>query len=275
MGRWVWLGPEDLARHVDGGRPGLERPQREATLLLAPGRELATPPTPTASAPLPRGCCVGRRDPGAHPPGSAARTTARGCSSRRVMPTPRCIPVLASRSCGTGRTRSWCVPGLGDPRGAKRGSGRAGALCGLWAAERLVAERGSGGPPCERTPWPRVVGWPWPFPEALLVLSAARAPPRPLPPADPSSPATADTRAGRLLRLTWLPRGLAVLPLHGLLTCPPSPDSWSWTVCSGTTRAASAVTTTACRPTLSSSPMVRASPGLGGWAVGRLPARPR
>ena len=96
LGRWVWLGPEDLARHVDGGRPGLERPQREATLLLAPGRELATPPTPTASAPLPRGCCVGRRDPGAHPPGSAARTTARGRSEERRVG-KECLRLCRSR----------------------------------------------------------------------------------------------------------------------------------------------------------------------------------
>ena len=45
-----------------------------------------------------------------HPPGSAPHTTALGCSSRGMTPTSRSSPVLASPSCGTGRTRSWWVP---------------------------------------------------------------------------------------------------------------------------------------------------------------------
>lgn len=47
-----------------------------------------------------------------------------------------------------------------------------------------------------------------------------------------------------------------------------SPNSWSWTVGSRTTHVASAGTTMGCRPTRSSSLMVRASPGPGRWARG-------
>lgn len=157
LGWRVWLGPEDLARQVDRGWATARVPPEGGHTACGSGWEPATPPTPPASAPLPRGCCVGRRDPGAHPPGSAARTTARGCSSSRMTPTPRSIPVPASCSCGTGRTRSWCVTGLGDPRGPRGGLGGLGRCVAFGRVERLEAERGSGGPPREGTLWPGVV----------------------------------------------------------------------------------------------------------------------
>lgn len=69
LGRRVWLGPEDLARQVDRGWATARVPPEGGHTACGSGWEPATPPTPPASAPPPRGCCVGRRDPGAHPQG--------------------------------------------------------------------------------------------------------------------------------------------------------------------------------------------------------------
>lgn len=149
-------------------------PQRLAK-LVAPGQELglAEPPPPpqvpsfsplwaagSQEDKLGRGCLGGgpKSDPDVPPTGSAPHTTAPGCSSRRVTPTPKSTPAPASPSCGTGRTPSWCsgFPGLlglvrplGGPQGRAgravlgplteragvgQGLGSAGHRCWTWGA---------------------------------------------------------------------------------------------------------------------------------------------
>lgn len=173
---------------------------------------------------------------------------------RGVPSTPRSIPELALLSCGTERTRSWCVwpPGLRTP-------GDPGAGPPPHSGDPLTGRRAA--PPLPQSlPGP---GW---FRDTPRLTRA------PLPRSRPFKEGSEAHLA--LGGSPWLPGpcGPAALAAHGPPT--PDPNSWSWTVSSRTTRVASAETTTACRPTQSSSRRVRTPPRASVGGCGQAPGAP-
>lgn len=162
-------------------------------------------------------------------------------------------------------------PGLWEP-GRARDPCHEGFCRGLavpWG-RGFAAEVRPCSPPRERPLGPGEPGWPFPVPNPSWssVTPGARTAR-----ADRSPLATPDAHSEEALRLAvggspWLPRPVVLwAPSPSPAPASSSPNSWSWTVSSRTTRVASAGTTTACRPTPSSSLTVRASSGA--WRVGR------
>lgn len=182
-------------------------------------------------------------------PGSAPRTIAPGCSLRRATSIPRSTPARDSLSCGTGKTPSWWVqppPQPGVPRGAPGPADRPPSRADRQQRGPLGAQGAGGGGLTLRPP-----------PTPVLVLSDPRC--QDTPGLTPASCHPGRPSGGRCWGPAWP---------WSRSPASHSPSSWSWTVSSGTTRVASAGTTTACTSIQSSSLTVGAPWGPGGRGVG-------